>query len=341
MAHKKQPDGSSPTIWTVAERAGVSHMTVSRYLRGDRLRPQNQQRVEQAIAELGYRFNDTASELASRQPRRIGALVFEVDDWAPQRVLAGAAEAARESGHILEMIRAEVGDADSFTSALQMMNRASLAGVVVLSPPDQVMEQMDMGSLQTPWVLEVEPHLPSGHPLALQHPLSLAVRHLAGLGHEDFFLLGGPEDWASGRNRATAFHDTVAVLGLEDRGASRGPWTAENGYRAMEQFSGRELPTAIVAASDQIALGALAWLRERGIAVPERVSITGHDGLRESAFYAPALTTVAIDFAAMGRRAVQALVGGQYLGAGPSVEQYSFAGELVVRASTAAAKSVR
>lgn len=339
MANTVEPDHPSPTIWTVAERAGVSHMTVSRYLRGDRLRAQNRDRVERAIAELGYRFNDTASELASRQPRRIGALVFEVDDWAPQRVLAGAAEAARESGHILEMIRAEVGDADSFTSALQMMNRASLAGVVILSPPDQVLERMDLDSLQTPWVLEVEPHLPSGHPLARQHPLSLAVRHLAELGHEHFFHLGGPGDWASARNRATAFHDTVAALGLHDCGASEGSWSASNGYGAMERFASRSMPTAIVAASDQIALGALAWLRERHLSVPEVVSITGYDGLRDSAYYAPALTSVAIDFAAMGRRAVHALLAGQYLGAGPSIEQYVFAGELVVRASTSSPRT--
>ncbi|GAA1373058.1 LacI family DNA-binding transcriptional regulator [Luteococcus sanguinis] len=335
MSQPNQMEGSSPTIWTVAGRAGVSHMTVARFLRGDRVRPENHEKIERAIAELGYRFNDTASELASRQPSRIGALVFEVDDWAPQRLLAGAAEAARETGHILEMIRADVRDPASFDTALLMMNRASLAGVVILSPPDPVLKRMDLGSLQTPWMIEVEPHIPEGHPQALQHPISQAVEHLARLGHERFFFLGGPSEWASGRNRETAYRATVASLGLENCGVTRGPWGAQNGYQSMQSFPHDLRPTALVAASDQIALGAMAWMHEREISIPGSLSITGYDGLRDAAFYSPPLTTVSIDFEAMGRRAVQALLAGEGVGSGPSLDQYPFDGELVPRASTA------
>lgn len=74
MPNARKPRRPGPTIWTVAAHAGVSQMTVSRYLRGERIMPENQEKVAQAIAELGYRYNDTASELASRQPSRIGAL---------------------------------------------------------------------------------------------------------------------------------------------------------------------------------------------------------------------------------------------------------------------------
>ncbi|MDN5564895.1 MAG: LacI family transcriptional regulator [Luteococcus sp.] len=341
MPIASMPGRPGPTIWTVAAHAGVSQMTVSRYLRGERIMPENQEKVAQAIAELGYRYNDTASELASRQPSRIGALVFDVDDWAPQRVLAGAAEAARQSGHLLEMIRCDVDDRESVDTALQMMNRASLAGVVVLSPPDMVLERMDLSSLQTPWMIEVEPDIPSGHPMALRHPMSRAVRHLAGLGHERFFYLGGPTQWPSGRNRRTVYRDTVAELGLVDCGDTEGPWGAENGYDAMRHFPLDDHPTAIVAASDQIALGAMSWLRERGLSVPNDVSITGYDGLRDAAFYATPLTTIAIDFGAMGRRAVQALLAGEGLGSPPAMEQYPFSSELVIRASTAAPHRAR
>lgn len=331
QGHRRQ----GATIWTVAERAGVSHQTVARYLRGEKLRPENQERVRQAIDELGYRFNDTASELATQQPRRIGALVFDVDDWAPQRVLAGAGEAARASGHILETIRADMDDPASIKQALHMMNRASLAGVVVLSPPDFVLEAMDFSSLQTPWLIEAEPRIPRGHPASLEHPIAKAMRHLAELGHQRFFYLGGPRGWPSAWNRETAYGTCVEDLGLVDCGRTHGPWGAVNGYAAVDHLPLDQMPTAIVAASDQIALGAIARLHKSGISVPGHVSITGFDGLKDAAFYAPPLTTVAIDFVGMGRRAVNSLLAGTGLGGAPELEGYCFAGELVPRRSSA------
>ncbi|SMO37070.1 regulatory protein, lacI family [Propioniciclava tarda] len=71
------------TIYTVAERAGVSHQTVSRYLKGESLRPKNRDAVVAALADLDYQVNDIARTLATKKPGRIGAFVFDVDDWAP------------------------------------------------------------------------------------------------------------------------------------------------------------------------------------------------------------------------------------------------------------------
>ncbi len=93
------------TIYTVAERAGVSHQTVSRYLRGETLRPDNRERVEQAMNALDYQVNEMAQALATKKSHRIGAFVFDLDDWAPQRILAGN-PLARPSLHPADSNRA-------------------------------------------------------------------------------------------------------------------------------------------------------------------------------------------------------------------------------------------
>lgn len=131
------------TIYTVAERAGVSHQTVSRYLKGESLRPKNRDAVVAALADLDYQVNDIARALATKKAGRIGAFVFDVDDWAPQRVLAGAAEAARAEGYILDIVRLDPSDGASIDAALSMMNRTMLAGVVVISRPGRSLGHRD------------------------------------------------------------------------------------------------------------------------------------------------------------------------------------------------------
>lgn len=182
------------TIYTVAERAGVSHQTVSRYLKGESLRPKNRDAVVAALADLDYQVNDIARALATKKAGRIGAFVFDVDDWAPQRVLAGAAEAARAEGYILDIVRLDPSDGASIDAALSMMNRTMLAGVVVISSSDKVLSRLDLDRLKVPWVVEAEPELAAGSPRALDHPFAQVVTHLADLGHKRFFHIGLADD---------------------------------------------------------------------------------------------------------------------------------------------------
>lgn len=318
----------------MAERAGVSHQTVSRYLRGETLRPANREKVEGALAALDFQVNDAARALATGFSRMVGALMPAVDDWAPQRLLGGASEAAREAGYLLDMVRLNPRDETSVHRAMQAMNRGSVAGVVVLSPSDTVLSTLELGRLRVPWVVELEPDV-TDDASALQHPAALAVEHLVSLGHRTFFHVGGPQDWLTARNRREAYHAVLRRHGLVSAGETEGEWGPAAGYAAMQHWAAASRPSAVVAASDQIALGVLHWLWERGVAVPDEVSVTGYDGIPDAAFYPPPLTTVAIDFAALGRHTVHRLLGPDAtesrpdLGGGP-------AARLVVRGSTSA-----
>lgn len=330
-----KPPGKPATIYTVAERAGVSHQTVSRYIKGESLRPANAARVEKAMAEFAYRVNDVARALATNTSKRIGAFIFDADDWAPARVLSGAAGAAREAGYILDIVRVDPNNAVAIDQAIDLMNSTTLAGVVVLSPSDTVLERLGPSRLQVPWVVEAESDRTAGGPRTLEHPFAQVVEHLASLGHERFFHVGGPANWLSARNRHAAYREVIAHHGLVDCGATTGEWNAAAGYAAMAEYPLDAAPTAIVAASDQLALGVMHWLREHGAAIPEDVSVSGYDGLVDAAYYWPPLTTVAVDFAQLGRFTVQALLDQVGLGGRPDVGGGP-AAELVVRASTRA-----
>lgn len=321
----------SATIYTVAERAGVSHQTVSRYLKGESLRPRNRERVEQAMKALNYRVNAEARALATKKSHRIGAFVFDIDDWAPQRVLAGAAEAAREAGYILDILRVDPTDAPSVDDAVSLMNRTTLAGAVVISPSDTVLKQLRLERLKVPYAVEAEPVLTDGDDRALQHPFAQVVSHLADLGHERFFHVGGPRTWLTARNRLAAYREVIARRGLRSCGETAGEWGAAAGYEAMSSYPLDQAPTAIVTASDQCALGVLFWLQEHGIRVPDDVSVSGYDGIVDAAYYWPPLTTVAVDFALMGRNTVRSLLVSSGLGeAGREMPL----GRLIARAST-------
>jgi DNA-binding LacI/PurR family transcriptional regulator len=320
------------TIYTVAERAGVSHQTVSRYLKGGSLRAGNRERVEQALRALNYQVNDVAQALATKKSHRIGALVFDLDDWAPQRVLAGAAEAARSAGYILDIVRVDPQDAPSLSNAVHLMNRTTLAGVVVISPSDPVLELLQLDRLRVPWVVEAEPELRPGDEHALAHPFASVVTHLADLGHQRFFHVGGPLSWLAERNRREAYREVIARRGLANCGETHGLWGAAAGYDAMASYPQADAPTAIVAASDQLALGVLFWLQEHGVRVPDEVSVSGYDGLADAAYYWPPLTTVAVDFPRLGRNTVHKLLALQGIGGPPDLGLP--VGELVPRAST-------
>lgn len=251
------PEGGPPdrpaTIYTVAEAAGVSHQTVSRYLKGASLRPGNRERVEQAVKALDYQVNDVAQALSTKKSHRIGAFVFDIDDWAPPRILAGAAKAARSAGYILGILRVDPEDNVSLRNAVRLMNRTMLAGVVVISPSDPILRLLQLERLRVPWVVEAEPVLGPDDDRALQHPFARVVSHLADLGHERFFHIGGPVSWLAERNRREAYRQTLARRGLTNCGETQGLWGAAAGYEAMASYPHADAPTAIVAASDQLA----------------------------------------------------------------------------------------
>lgn len=172
------------------------------------------------------------------------------------------------------------------------------------------------------------------------HGSALATRHLVDLGHHHVAEISGPLAWHDAWARHEAWRETLLKAGLTPGRSVEGDWTAEGGYRAAEALlSSGERFTALVVGNDQMALGALAALSERGVRVPEEVSVVGFDDVPEARFYRPPLTTVRQDFAELGTRSaaliLKAIEARRAPQLPPRPEQVCLTPELVVRLSTA------
>lgn len=131
-----------------------------------------------------------------------------------------------------------------------------------------------------------------------------AVRHLLGLGHRTVWHLAGPAESYAAERRARAWRDTLRQEGRPIPELLRGDWSAESGYQLGLRWAADPECTAVFAANDQMALGLLRALHERGRAVPEQVSVVGFDDIPEAASFQPPLTTIRQDFDEVGRQLV-------------------------------------
>jgi DNA-binding LacI/PurR family transcriptional regulator len=293
------PQSQRPaTIYDVARLANVSHQTVSLYLRGHQgFRETTRQRVEQALAELNYRPNLAAKSLATSRSHRLGALVYELTEVGPSKTIQGASERARAAGYLLDIVSLDPAEGRAVEDALGQLGQQDLAGIVAFAPVDLIAERIASVPFNVPVIREDDED--SGD---ISHSgLALLVDHLAGLGHERFFHLSGPGDWVASRKRSTAYEEALAGHGLASVGSLAGDWSAASGYAAASAMPLDAGVTAVIAANDQMALGALLALERRGVSVPGDVSVTGFDDIPEAAYYRPPLTTVSIDYAQQGR----------------------------------------
>ncbi|MDF2847392.1 MAG: LacI family transcriptional regulator [Oerskovia sp.] len=135
-----------------------------------------------------------------------------------------------------------------------------------------------------------------------------AVDHLLGLGHRTVWHVAGPEDSFASQRRVDAWQGALADAGRDAPPLIRGDWSAESGYRAGLLLADEPGCTAVFAANDQMALGILRALRERGRDVPADVSVVGFDDVPDAGSYSPPLTTVHQDFTQVGRRCVDGVL---------------------------------
>lgn len=304
-----------PTIYDVAERAGVSKSLVSLVLRDSpKVSPARRAAVERAIAELGYRPSRLAASLAARRSRSIGVIIDDFENPWFVDLLAGMRRALADHGYHVSVADAAL-NAHLGLSALEGFVSLDVDGVVIAS------EQSLDGAIRVPHVVagnRTDP--PAAADIVADDDTlgaAMAVEHLAGLGHRTIGHLAA--DSGPGALRREAFLDACRARGLQGVLTAQAHPTSERAGRtaADQLLDHRPELTAVFAANDVMALGALSAARERGLRVPQDLSVIGYDDVPLAGSAYIDLSTVDNMSAEVGEAAAAALLD-RIDGAGPS-----------------------
>ena len=321
----------------VASLAGVSHQTVSRVLNAHpNVTARTRARVERAIAELGYRPNTAARSLVTRQSLAIGVLAAGTAQYGPANTLLGVQQAARNEGYSVSMASLSAVTPAAINNALEHFLMQSVDGIVVIVPHEAMLKSLRAIHLAVPLVavgFSADERL-TVVAVNQRAGAALAVEHLVNLGHTAIAHISGPRDWIDAAARADGWRRTLQQAGLRAAVLTEGDWSAESGYLAGLELAAAGNVTAVFAANDQMALGALRAFGEAGLRVPEDISIVGFDDQPEAAYFVPPLTSVNQGFAELGARCIQMLLSD--MAGGRSEAASVLNPKLVVRASTAA-----
>jgi DNA-binding LacI/PurR family transcriptional regulator len=331
------------SIDEVARVAGVSTATVSRALSGrGPVSLATRERVLTAATDLGYVASASASSLASGRTRNIGVLIPFLDRWFFSNVLAGISAALMRSGYDITLYNV-TDDPDERRNVFEMfLRRRRIDGVIAVAIELGPAESARLTELGLP-VLAIggpNPHLTtlSVDDVAVAR---LATEHLIGLGHTRIaHISANPEfdiDFHIPTHRRQGVEEALTDAGLPVRAELFEPadFTIEGGFRAAKQLLGRPgaRPTALFAASDEMAIGALLAARELGYRVPDDLSVVGVDGHELGEFFR--LTTIDQFPMGQGERAAAALLAELKGTASPAHADTRLPYELVVRATTA------
>ncbi len=311
IPRRRATAGDPPVMSDVAQRAGVSHQTVSRVLNEHpNVREQTRQRVNAAIAELGYRPNRIARALASRRFHSVGVVTTDTVAHGPASTLLGIERAARARGWGLAVAAPAAATRAAMREAIEAVLDQGAGGLLVIAGDDAVAAALPAqpGSAALVWVAGPE----SGTGLATVRVdqaagARMVTEHMLELGHRTVHHLAGPADWHEARSRRAGWQAALHAAGAPVPEPLVGSWTPESGYRLGREMAGRQEVSAVFVANDEMAVGLLRAFAEAGRAVPEQVSVVGFDDLPISGFTLPPLSTVRQDFDELGRRAVARL----------------------------------
>lgn len=335
------------TIRDVAAQAGVNPSTVSRVFSGKaKISKHTQQRVLAAATALDFHPHAIARSLSVRRTNTVAIVVPHIfpgyfeDCFFPQ-VMRGLLEVAHSNGFRI-LVSGSRSHEDHTSQTFEILGSRQVDGIVVLSNRLDVDTVGALRQQPTPFVLVGRP--PANYPNVSwvdadnEHYTQEAIAYLIRLGHRRIAFVGGDPDVAVTAERVNGYVTALERANLPRRQEwiDFGYFVEDGGYQAVQRMSvlGAEAPTAYYAANDLMAIGVMRALRERGLCVPEQVSVIGTNNSPESAHVYPALTTLHVPYARMAAQALEILIQGIRQGTMPIVQKYVDC-TLVERASTA------
>jgi len=302
------------TIKDVAREASVSVATVSRVFNdASVVREETSRRIRDVAASLRYAPHNGARSLITSKTSTIGVLLPDLYGEFFSEVIRGIDLAARRSGYHL-LVSSSHNDRTEFEGAMRAM-RGRVDGIIIMSP------DIDAQALMA--------NLPDSHPVVLLNcamrgaafdSVSIdnsrgargIVRHLITHGHKRIAIIAGAPRNVDGHERQLGYRAALrdASIDRDTRWETPGNFTEDSGFEAMRTLLKlRVRPTAVFAANDSMAIGALSALREAGVRVPEEIAVAGFDDIPIARHINPPLTSVHVPIAKLGDRATEKLVG--------------------------------
>jgi LacI family transcriptional regulator len=331
----------SPTLRDVARLAEVDISTVSRVVNDDpalRIADGTRARVEAAVRQLDYRPNVQARGLRLAKTWTIGFVIPDLMNPFYAPIVEGAERRASESGYMVvivrELDRAEVDETE--LSFERLVHRQRVDGLLVASGRVDDAVLRALAAEDRPLVI-VNRRVPGveGHVVVDDEAAArVATRHLVDIGHRRLGHVAGPAGIDNTVRRSAGFETGARAEGVETRIVHGGGWDPESGYAAAHRLLAEWDPSAIVATNIVVAAGVVGAAQERGLRVPEDLSVIALHDFAVAQYLRPSLSTVTLPLEELGRVAMGVLL--ERLAGGPPREvMVDGAPRLVLRGSTA------
>lgn len=327
------------TIKHVAARAGVSFTTVSHVLNGTRrVSDSARERVERAIAEMGYAPSAVARALKMSETCILGVLVPNITNPFFAELTRGIEDCARRAGYSVFLCNSD-DDPALQSQHLQTLLERRVDGLLMAAPAGEssaLARRLAAAGVPTVVVDRAVAGLPADL-VRVDHQggARLAVEHLLGLGHRAIACIAGPLAFAVSQARVAGWRAALdaAGIGPDPAWLVEGEFSAPAGHALAHRLLARGDLSAIFACNDLIGLGVLRAAAEAGVAVPRVVSVIGFDGIDLGGYAYPALTSVGHPIRSMGDTAARVLL--ERIAASPSApREVVLAPRLLLREST-------
>jgi len=304
---------NTPTIYTVAERAGVSIATVSRVLtNSDKVRPETRDKIRRTMEELDYQPNAAARKLAFQTTGTIALVFPDISGPYYSSVISGVDQEA--SRHDYNVLIYGTHEKTATAGRFLQMLASKVDGFIIMTRTLEERHLLHLYHQGIPIVLlgrqysafECDSVMADNRAGAYN-----ALLHLAGHGHRRIAFISGPDDSHSTQERFQGYEQAMQKAGLaidQDLLVS-GRFLYEGGRIAAEQLlSLPEMPTAIFAANDEMAMGVLDVANSRGVGVPDQLAVIGFDDIQKTAYTRPPLTTVRQPIKRLGEVAAELIL---------------------------------
>jgi DNA-binding LacI/PurR family transcriptional regulator len=328
-----------PTMRDVAARVGVSIQTVSAVINEKPgITLETRERVFHAIHELNYRTFTVARSLRTRQTHTVALIVPDIANPSFSTIASAAENVAQSSGYSLVNYNTHA-DPEREANYIRTIAERWVDGVLFISALDQMTSHDSLQEAGIPCVaIDRIPQSYSGPSVTLDNVLAgrMAAEHLIDLGHQNIAHISGPLYLRLASERKSGYLSALEQHGLPDgQVVSSNGWSCEEGYTAFnELIASNPIPTAVFAASDRLAIGAMLAASQAGLRIPEDISFIGLDDIEVAAYLIPPLTTVRQSFtelATLGMKLLLSLLNNQK----PENIRLVIEPELIIRCSTA------